>query len=165
VFFFLQQELIDYAMPETSSEVSGILASLEYLDLMSTVATYHSITPGKIKRAFADSSILFQFLYIKDKQYFRMDAFTPFIPAFDRMDTTSSMFSTFKDISEATGGMAHVTINTEETFKRAVEASENYYLLYYSPSNYKADGKFKNIKVKVKNLKCQVIHRAGYIAD
>ncbi len=165
VFFFLQQELIDYAMPETSSEVSGIFASFEYLDTMSTVAAYHSITPGKIKRAFADSSILFQFLYIKDKQYFRMDAFTPFIPAFDRMDTTSGMFITFKDISEATGGMAHVTINTAATFKRAVEASENYYLLYYSPSNYKADGKFKNIKVKVKNLKCQVIHRAGYIAD
>ncbi len=165
VFFFLQQELIGYAMPETSSDVSGIFASLEYLDIMSTVAAYNSITPRKIKRAFADSSILFQFLYIKDKQYFQDDAFRPFIPAFDQMDTTSGMFSTFKDISEATGGMTHVTINTAETFKRAVEASENYYLLYYSPSDYKADGKFKNIKVKVKNLKCQVIHRAGYIAD
>ena len=81
------------------------------------------------------------------------------------MDTTSSMFTTFKDLSFATGGMAHITINPEATFKRAVEESENYYLLYYSPKDYRADGKFRDIEVKVKNRKYRINHRAGYIAD
>ena len=165
VFLFLQQELIDYSMPETGSSINQIFADLDFLDYMSTVAAYNFITPKKIKRAFADSSILFQFLYLKDKLYFRDNDFQPFRSSFDMMDTTGSMFSTFKALSVATGGMAHATINPAATFKRAVEESENYYLLYYSPKNYKANGKFKDIKVKVKNRKYRVNHRAGYIAD
>jgi VWFA-related protein len=165
VFFFLQQELIEYPMPETSSSIEGIFRDLDFLDYMSTVAAYNFITPQKIKRAFADSSILFQFLYIKDKLYVGDNAFQPIRSPFDMMDTTSSIFSTLKDLSVATGGMAHTTINPEVTFKRAVEESENYYLLYYSPRNYVADGKFKDIRVEVKNWKYRINHRAGYIAD
>ena len=165
VFLFLQQELIDYPMPETSSSISGIFGDLDYLNYMSTVAAYNFITPKKIKRAFADSSILLQFLYLKDKLFFGDNDFQPFRSPFDMMDTTGSMFSTFKDLSIATGGMAHATINPETTFKRAVEESENYYLLYYSPKEYTADGKFKDIKVRVKNRKYRINHRAGYIAD
>jgi len=40
-----------------------------------------------------------------------------------------------------------------------VQASENYYLLYYKPQNFTADGKFKKIKVSVKGQKYKVIHR------
>jgi hypothetical protein len=165
VFFFLQQELIEYPMPQTDSSVGGIFDNLDFLDYMSTVASYNLITPQTIKRAFADSSILFQFLYIKDKLYFRDNDFLPIPSPFDMMDVTASMFSTFKDLSLATGGMTHTTINPEATFKRAVDESENYYLLYYSPKNYTADGKFKDIKIAVKNGKFRVNHRAGYIAD
>jgi len=50
-------------------------------------------------------------------------------------------------------------------FKRAIEASEQYYLLYYMPKNYRKDGKFKKIKVRVKNKKFSVSHRAGYFAN
>jgi hypothetical protein len=165
VFFFLQQELIEYPMPQTSSSIEGIFSDLDFLDYMSTVAAFNLLTPQKIKRAFADSSILFQFLYIKDKLYVGDNDFQPFRSPFDMMDTTASMFSTFKDLSVATGGMTHVTVNPTATFKRAVEESENYYLLYYSPQNYKADGKFRDIKVKVKNRKYRISYRAGYIAD
>jgi hypothetical protein len=165
VFFFLQQELIEYPMPQTSSSIEGIFSDLDFLDYMSTVASFNLLTPLKIKRAFADSSILFQFLYIKDKLYVGDNDFQPFRSPFDMMDTTASMFSTFKDLSVATGGMTHVTVNPTATFKKAVEESENYYLVYYSPQNYKADGKFKDIKVKVKNRKYRISYRAGYIAD
>ncbi len=157
VFLFLQQDLIFYPMPQTNNSIVGIFSDLDFMDYMSTIAAFNCITPNKIKRAFADSSILFQFIYLKDK--------LPFLSPLDMMDTTASMFSTFKDISEATGGMTHVTINPTATFKRAVEASENYYLLYYSPKAYKADGKFRKIKVKVKGRNYRVTHRAGYIAD
>ena len=165
IFLFLQQELTEYPMPGISSSIDGIFSGLEYLDYMSTVAAYNFITPKKIKRAFADSSILFQLLYIKDKLQFGESDFRPFRSPFDMMDATGSMFSTFKDLSEATGGMALATINPEATFKRAVEESENYYLLYYSPNDYREDGRFKNIEVKVKYKNFRVNHRAGYIAD
>ncbi len=117
VFFFLQQELIEYPIPQTSSSIEGIFSDLDFLDYMSTVAAYNFITPQKIKRAFADSSILFQFLYLKDKLYFGDKDFQPFSSSFDMMDTTASMFSTFKDLSIAAGGTAHTTINPEATFK------------------------------------------------
>jgi VWFA-related protein len=157
VFLFLQQDLIYSPMPQTSNSIAGIFTDLNFLDYMSTVAGHSLITPQKIKKAFADSSILFQIIYLKEKLLF----FSPF----DMIDTTASMFSTLKDVSEATGGMAHVTINPTATFKRAIEASENYYLLYYYPKAYEADGKFRKIKVKVKGRNYKVIHRAGYIAD
>ena len=157
VFLFLQQDLIYYPMPQTSNSINGIFSDLNFMDYMSTVAAYSFITPQKIKKAFADSSILFQFIYLKEK--------LPFLSPFDMLDTTASMFSTFMNLSEATGGMTQVTINPIASFKHAVEASENYYLLYYSPKAYKADGKFRKIKVKVKGKKCKVTHRAGYVAD
>jgi hypothetical protein len=46
-----------------------------------------------------------------------------------------------------------------------VEASENYYLLYYRPQAYRADGRFRTIKVRVKGRSYRVLHRSGYLAD
>ena len=68
-------------------------------------------------------------------------------------------------MARATGGFFDSSANTEVLFKQAVEASENYYLLYYIPSNYKGDGQFKKIKVRVKNKNYKVIHRLGYFAN
>jgi hypothetical protein len=48
---------------------------------------------------------------------------------------------------------------------KVVNASENHYLLYYSPKEFIADGKFRRIEVKVKGKNYKVFHRAGYIAD
>ena len=56
-------------------------------------------------------------------------------------------------------------MNPDFLMRKAVEASENYYLLYYSPSEYKSDGKFREIKVRVKRQGHQVSHRAGYFAN
>jgi len=41
----------------------------------------------------------------------------------------------------------------------------NYYLLYYSPKNYVANGKFMEITIRVKGQNYKITHRAGYIAD
>jgi len=40
-----------------------------------------------------------------------------------------------------------------------------YILLYYSSSDYKTDGKFRKIKVRVKGNNYRINHQAGYIAD
>jgi len=64
-----------------------------------------------------------------------------------------------------TGGLKDTSANAAASFKRAVDFSESYYLLYYTPKDYKADGEFKKIKVKVKGQNYRITHRAGYIAD
>jgi hypothetical protein len=90
-----------------------------------------------------------------------------------RMDPTelvldnisAETFGAFHEMAKATGGTTDSSANMASSFQRAVISSENYYLLYYAPKNYRADGKFKNIKVKVKGMNYKVTHRAGYIAD
>ena len=62
-------------------------------------------------------------------------------------------------------GIVDSSANVAASFKKASDASENYYLLYYSPINYVSDGKFKEIKIKVKGQRYKISHRAGYIAD
>jgi hypothetical protein len=38
-------------------------------------------------------------------------------------------------------------------------------LLYYRPANYRADGRFQKIEVRVKGEGLKVVHRLGYVAD
>ena len=161
VFLFLQQKLINFPMPAIGSGASSSWASFEYLHYMGIVASYHYIVTKKIKNAFSDSSILFHFLYLKDESYWKKNVGS----ILDTLDTTSGMFGTFHDLSKVTGGLTHTTANAAASFKNVVDASENYYLVYYTPKNYKADGKFKKIKIKIKGKKYKVIHRAGYLAD
>jgi len=83
----------------------------------------------------------------------------------EMQDLSGNLFNAFKEIAQATGGTVDSSANAASSFKKAVYASENYYLLYYAPKDYKADGKFREIKVSVKNKKYRITHRAGYIAN
>jgi hypothetical protein len=59
-----------------------------------------------------------------------------------RMEEHSEdIFSAFREVALATGGSVNSSANANELFKKAVDASKNYYLLYYSPGNFKKDGK------------------------
>ncbi len=158
VFLFLQEELIDYAMPTGFSTVTEMMSNLDYLTNLSRIASYGDVS-NKIKKAFSDSKILFNLLYIKNNKVVTSGSL------FNKIDLAGGMFSTFKDLSKITGGLAQTTANAAASFEKAVDASENYYLVYYTPRNYKADGKFKRIKVKVKGQKYKIIHRTGYIAN
>jgi len=165
VFLFLQQELIGFPMPTPVSVIDNIWAALDYLNYMSMVASYNTVVPKKIKKAFSDSSILFHFLYLKDESYFKDIGFEGSNSMLDMFDTTIGMFSTFKELSQVTGGITQATTNAAASFKHAVDASENYYLLYYSPQDYKSSGEFKKITVKVKGQKFRITHRSGYFAN
>lgn len=158
VFLFLQEELIDYAMPTGFSTVTEMMSNLDYLTNLSRIASYGDVS-NKIKKAFSDSKILFNLLYIKNNKVVTSGSL------FNKIDLAGGMFSTFKDLSKITGGLAQTTANVAASFEKAVDASENYYLVYYTPKNYKADGKFKRIKVKVKGQKYKIIHRTGYLAN
>lgn len=55
----------------------------------------------------------------------------------------------------------------EFLFQKAGDASQNYYLLYYTPNSFKADSKFKKIEVKQKKgvKRYEIMLRSGYFAN
>jgi hypothetical protein len=110
-----------------------------------------------IKQTYADCSISIHFLYITMPPEHHYGV--------QMEDHSEDIFAAFREMAVATGGYIDSSARADFLFKSAVEASENYYLLYYSPSRYMNDGQFKEIQVKVKNKKYRIFHRAGYFAN
>jgi hypothetical protein len=110
-----------------------------------------------IKQTYADCSITIHFLFLTRPQ----------LPAYGvhYADHSEDIFSAFREMAASTGGYTDSSARADLLFKAAVEASDNYYLLYYSPNSYNADGEFKNINVKIKNREYRIFHRAGYFAN
>lgn len=151
VFLFYQKEMIPIPVD---------INSLEFLELFSNV----SFDVESVKKSFSDSAICSHFIFIT-KTPSDEEGNRPSEQSGEWMDQSSEIFSAFSELALSTGGLSETTFNLASAFQKAVKASENYYLLYYAPKNYKADGKFKNIKVSVKGKNYRVTHRAGYIAD
>jgi len=161
-FLFYQREFIAQPMPKIISIFESqsqfrpdITAKLN--DLFTNYRRDISIDTNKIKKAFSDSSILIHFLYITKPP--ENEAGIMF------KEQSEDIYKAFSEIAKSTGGLIESSANAESSLQKAVKASENYYLLYYRPSEYKRDGKFKNIRIKVKVGKYQITHRSGYIAD
>ena len=120
----------------------------------------------KIEEAFSDSSISVHFLYITKENTSAYNLSDPrSLRGREIFDQSAPIFGAFKKMAQVTGGITESSQNISWSFNQAVKASENYYLLYYKPQNYMADGKFKKIKVSVKGKNYRVLHRSGYIAD
>lgn len=110
-----------------------------------------------VKQAFADSSISIHFLFL-----------TPPIKHINGVyfqERSEDIYGAFREMAEATGGFIDSSANAVASFKKAIEASENYYLVYYSPLSYEKDGKFREISVRIKEKDYKVIHRQGYFAN
>jgi VWFA-related protein len=118
-----------------------------------------------IEKIFADASITVNFIFLTSSTTSEFDITDQRRDeGLGLADLSNSIFGAFREMSEASGGMTESSSNALAAFKKTVMASENYYLLYYVPSEYKADGKFKEIKVTVKGKHYQVSNRSGYIA-
>ncbi len=149
VFFFFQER----QMP-----LPPYITWQDKMELLDDV----SLDSEKLRHAFSDSSITCNFLYITNSVVatdLKEQRRTP--------DVESSMqsFRGFSEMADVTGGLKDTSANAAASFERAVDFSESYYLLYYSPKDYKADGTFKKIKIKVKGQNYRITHRSGYVAD
>lgn len=67
-------------------------------------------------------------------------------------------------VAHNSGGESFVTNDPRTAFKRALAQASAYYLLGYSPSPLRRDGKFHRIRVKVKRRGVDVKARSGYWA-
>jgi len=162
IFLFYQRELLPQLHPNTLNKFMSQYQDKPALqfalsDLFDTYKRDISIDVEKVKQAFADSSLSIHFLFLKKMK--------GYIPGLQMQERSEDIYVAFKQMAEATGGLVESSANPAFAFKRACEALENYYLLYYSPENYKRDGKFRKIKVRVKNKNFTITHRAGYFAN
>jgi len=138
------------------------------MDIFNKFELTKSITfdEDRIREAFSDSSISVHFLYITKDNSMALDISDPrSMRSTEILDQSAPIYGAFKEMAQVTGGISEASENIAWSFNQAVQASENFYLLYYSPQNYQADGKFKKIKVTVKDQNYRLTHRSGYIAD
>lgn len=161
VFFFYQREF----RPEIQSSTLNKMMSLFQDDpnimggLQDLFQAYHrdiEFETDKIKEAFADSSLLFNFIF--------MNKTPETVSGVYMREQSEDVFSTLSEAAKATGGIIDNSQNPAVGFKNALDTSQYYYILYYSPKNYTRDGKFKRITVKVKNKDYKIKHRVGYYA-
>lgn len=115
------------------------------------------IDVNAVKQAYADSSVAIHFLLITTP--------TKQLPGIKYFEHSEDVFSAFLEMAQATGGFVETSANASFLMKSAVESSENYYLLYYTPRPYNKDGKFHKIVVKVKDKDCRVSYRLGYYGN
>jgi len=161
VYFFYQREFRPEINPSLLTEmqmnfqdnpaVQGRLSEL--FDLYKRDVR---LDGNQINQAFADSSILLNFLFT-DRVADR------YAGVFMR-EQSEDVFKIFSEVAQATGGIVQSSQNLATSFQNAAEISSQYYLLYYSPVNYIKDGSFKSIEVKVKNQNYSITNRKGYFA-
>lgn len=116
---------------------------------------------SRIKRAYSDSSISLHFMYLSQAPFQTLGMSTG---GFRLMDLSNSFFNAFREMADATGGLSISTKNAFAAFQQAHDASENYYLVYYTPKKKEKDGSFRRITVRVKEGGYHILHRAGYYA-
>ena len=159
VIFFYQREF----RPEISSGVLNRLTSAyqdkpqilsDVQDLFQFYRRDFNFNTERVKQAFADSSIFFNLIFMHKEPERAL--------GISMREQSEDAFNAFSQIAKATGGIVDSSQTPVAAFKNCIDAAQSYYILYYSPADSKKDGKFKSIKVEVKNKDYKVTHRVGY---
>lgn len=162
VYMFYQSEFV----PQIDTRIVGQFESLyqdnpAMLHQMSSLFDFFtrekSFDVDKVKMAYSDSSTSIHFLFLTERPIAESGV--------SMVERSEDIYSAFREMAISTGGLVISSRNPAYAFQQALDASENYYLLYYRPKDYIIDGKFKDIEVIVKGKKYKVIHRAGYFSN
>ncbi len=156
VFVFYQREFIPVMDRKQQSALFGedVLTDGNMGELFDFYRRNTAFNTDKIKKAFAAASITVHFLMLT--------ASLDDIPSTQRAEHSEDVIMPFTEMAKATGGIAASSANAAAMMDKASEASENYYLLYYTPKDKTAGDRFREITVKVKGGGFRVSHRAGY---
>jgi len=174
VYFFYQKELIPQFSPNVDvrtmlDKTDDLALTFKLLEQFQLFRRESRFNVEAVKKAYADSSISVHFLFLTKtpstknpiEVYQRADAPSEII----MVDRSEDIYGAFGEVAKATGGISDSSANAAASFVRAVNASENYYLVYYKPKKYVPDGSFHELEVRVKSGSYQVAHRAGYMAN
>ncbi|OGD11918.1 MAG: hypothetical protein A2W20_03325 [Candidatus Aminicenantes bacterium RBG_16_66_30] len=161
VVLFYQREY----RPEISASTMSRLMSLyqenfdilaNLMDLFQFYKREKKFDSNRVKMAFADAGIDFHFIFMEKKSQRVFGA--------TMREQSEDTFPGFVEIAKASGGTAESSQNPAATFKRAADASDDYYVLTYVPDAVSPPGVFRSIEVQVGRSGCQVANRLGYYA-
>jgi hypothetical protein len=169
IYLFYQKERVpEYdwkqlmtMMMEFNSDLATTLKLMENFQMAVRTVSFNV---DAVKKAFSDSSVAVHFLFITKTSTGDADVENFAASGLKLVEHSEDIYSAFREIAAATGGISDSSANAAASFQRAVDASENYYLLYFKPKDYKPDGSFHELKVVVASGSYRVTHRAGYIA-
>jgi hypothetical protein len=162
VFLFYQREF----RPEISQGVLNTMMSL-YQDqqniLSSLMDLFHfykreaAFNISRVKQAFADAAISFNFIFMnKESQY---------IMGVSMKEHSEDLYAAFREMAAASGGFADSAPNPAAAFKNAAISADRYYLLYFTPQEVPPGREFRNLLVRVKGGDYRVFHRQGYFSE
>jgi len=177
VYMFYQRENVPQFSPKVEMQqlaaTNDVALTFGFLQNFQFFNRDPSFDVAAVKRAYADSSIAVHFLYLTKMpavrtpvtQHLATEEGGSGADELTMTERSEDIFSAFNEIAMATGGISDSSANAAAAFARAVDASENYYLLYFKPRDVKADGRFHEIVVKVKGGGYRVTHRSGYFSN
>ncbi|MBU1185596.1 MAG: hypothetical protein KJ908_01745 [Acidobacteria bacterium] len=174
VFLFYQKELLPtvdprvYTLLMSNTQQEDQPKEFTLMEIFDYYRRDVAFNVDEIKKSFSDSSISIHFLYVTQAADHNIDPTAMGSLANTGLvmkEQSEDIYSAFREIAAATGGISESSMNAESAFQKAVAASENYYLLYYTPGNYRPDGSFKKIEVKVRPGRYRISHRSGYFAN
>ncbi len=162
VYFFYQAEYV----PKIDPRIVEMLATRysDRPDIAQSLDTIFgldrrdvSVDVDDLTKAYADASASIHFLHLpRPPERFE---------GIRLEERSEDVFAPFREMARATGGYTGSTANIAAAMRSAVEFSESYYLLYYTPPDYRPDNRFRRVTVEVKGGGYRVSHRLGYIAD
>ncbi len=155
VFVFYQREFIPTMDRKQQATMFGTdVVTDGYLgDLFDFYRRNTSFNTDRIKKAYAAAGITVHFLMLT--------ANADDTPVTQQTEHSEDFVKPFTEMARATGGISASSANAAAMMDRASAASENYYLLYYTPKDRTPGDRFREIKVAVKGG-YRVTHRAGY---
>jgi VWFA-related protein len=170
VFLFYQREKVPQFDNRRLNQYLNSSNSEEALKVMELMSTYNRemrIDREAIRRAFSDASVDVHFLYVtRNRRDPQMDVENPaLLDGIQMVESSAAIYKVFREIAAATGGTSEASANPAALLRRAADASEQYYLLYYQPEADQSDGQFHRIAVKVRRQGLRVSHREGYFAS
>ena len=162
VFIFYEREYLPELRNQTFSHDStkyqdqiNIISSLQ--EISELISRGFDLNLDRLIQAYADSNILFNFIFMDNKLQTKS--------RIAMRDQSKDIIRILTQVAESTGGARSKSGDPYEAFKFAASAINSRYILYYSPKNYVPDGKFREIKLKIKQGNYVILHRKGYFAD
>ena len=160
IFFFYQRERIPVLDPklyhtflELYPNRRDTLYNLSYLNEF--IDRDLAFDTERLKRAFFDSSTAIHFLFFSRPP--------KGIPGLEMVEGSGKMWEALNELARSTGGWVGGS-DPALLFQREAGILDNYYLLYYTPKDYRADGKLREITVKVRQRRLLILYKTGYFA-
>ena len=160
VFFIYQREFRPEISPAVIQELMTahqdapqIIEGIQ--EMLMSYARNISQNIQPLRESFADSSAYFSLIFLNKapQQMARIVM----------REQSEDIFKAFSAVAQATGAAAYTSQNPAASIKTALETSNKYYLLYFTPFSAVKAGSFRSLKIRIKDKDYTVVNRQGYI--